>query len=51
MSGTIVEYLLGIYFIVTSISWEGGRIGADAVRLIAGVVLFILAVLGVAFVR
>ncbi len=51
MSGTIVEYFLGIYFIVISIEWANGRISADAVKLIAGLILFVLAVLGVSFVK
>lgn len=51
LNGTLVEYFLGIYFIVVSITWDGGRISADAVKLIAGLILFILAVIGISFVK
>lgn len=46
MTGIAIQYLLGIYFIVVSVSWSGGQISADAVKLIAGIVLVIAAVLG-----
>lgn len=50
MTGVSIEYLLGIYFTVVSISWADGRISADAVKLIAGILLLVLAVLGKSFI-
>jgi putative Ca2+/H+ antiporter (TMEM165/GDT1 family) len=50
MNGIAIEYLLGIYFTVVSISWVNGKISADAVRLIAGVILLILAIIGKSFI-
>ena len=51
MTGVEIQYFLGIYFFVISLSWENGRISADTVRLIAGIVLLISAVLGLTLVR
>jgi hypothetical protein len=51
MTGAMGDYLLGIYFIVVSISWAEGRISADAIKLIAGIVLLVLAILGISFVN
>jgi hypothetical protein len=51
MTGVIVEYLLGLYFIGISLSWENGKFVADAVKLIFGVLLLILAVLGISFAK
>ena len=50
MSGISIEYLLGIYFTIVSISWVNGRISADAVKLIAGILLLVLAILGKSFI-
>lgn len=50
MNGVAIEYFLGIYFTVISIAWASGRISADAVKLIAGIVLLILAILGKSFI-
>lgn len=50
MNGVAIQYFLGIYFIVVSITFEGGRVSADVVRLVAGVLLFALAVLGMTFI-
>ena len=46
MGGIEIQYLLGLYFTIGSITWADGRISADAVRLIAGVILLILAFIG-----
>lgn len=46
MSGVEIQYLLGIYFTVISVSWSEGRVKADAVKVIAGIALVVLAVLG-----
>ena len=46
MGGVQIQYLLGIYFIVVSISWADGRVSADAIRLVAGLILLVTAVLG-----
>ena len=51
MSGIEIQYLLGIYFTVVAISWENGRISADAVRLIAGLILLVAAILGFTLIR
>lgn len=50
MNGIEIQYLLGIYFTVKSITWADGRISADAVRLIAGILLLVLAILGKTFI-
>lgn len=47
MTGIEIQYLLGIYFIVSTISTTPERrFNYDVVRLIAGIVLVILAVVG-----
>lgn len=50
MNGIEIEYLLGLYFSINSINWKDGRIEADAVKLIAGIVLFVLAFVGKSFI-
>jgi len=50
MNGVQIEYLLGIFFTVSSMSWTGGRVSADVIRLIAGIVLIVLAVIGKSFI-
>jgi hypothetical protein len=55
MNGIEIEYLWGIYFVVVSLSWERsapnqGRIVIDFVKMIAGVVLLVLAVIGKSFI-
>lgn len=47
MGGIQIEYLLGLFFTVTAISFDGGRFHAEAFRLAAGVMLIVLAVLGI----
>lgn len=51
MNGVQIEYLLGLYFIVTSVSWASGQIKAEAWKLVCGVVLTIMAVLGISLIR
>lgn len=51
MSGIQIEYLLGLYFIIVAISFTGGTFVADAFKLIAGIVLVVLAVLGISLIR
>lgn len=46
MNGVEIQYLLGLYFFIMSITWADGRISADAVRLIAGIILLVASVLG-----
>jgi hypothetical protein len=43
MNGVQTEYLLGLYFIVTSLSTKD-RLSVDAVKLIAGVVFLVMAI-------
>ena len=50
MSGISIEYLLGIYFTIVSISWVNGRISVDAVKYPAGILLLVLAILGKSFI-
>lgn len=50
MTGVEIQYLLGLFFVINSISWEGGRISADAVRAIAGGLLLVLAILKISFI-
>lgn len=50
MGGVQIEYLLGIYFIVVSLSYTGGRVGADAIKLVSGVILVAVAFLGISLV-
>jgi hypothetical protein len=49
MNGIDSEYLLGLYFFVTAITMAKGRINADAWRLVASLVLLVLAVLRIAW--
>ena len=46
MSGIEIQYLLGLYFSIASVSFDGGKFTADAFKLIAGVVLIILSIVG-----
>jgi hypothetical protein len=46
MDGVQIQYLLGLYFLIVSISWASGRISADAVKLIAGLILLLMAFFG-----
>lgn len=43
MTGVQTEYLLGLYFLVVSITWTDGRISADAVKLVAAIIFLLLA--------
>lgn len=47
MNAVQTEYLLGLYFLIMSISFSGGRFTADAVKLIAGIVLLVMALLSI----
>lgn len=51
MTGTEIEYGLGLYFVIASLSFKDGKFTADAIKLIAGILLLILAFLGIAFVK
>lgn len=52
MSGVEIEYLLGIYFIVSTITVNAERqLAYDLVRLVAGVILVLLAVFGFSLIR
>jgi hypothetical protein len=44
--GVSIEYLLGIYFLVESLTWDQNRLVADFVRLVAGIILLALAFYG-----
>lgn len=46
MSGVQIEYLLGLYFAISAVSYSGGVFSADAFKLLVGVVLIVLAFLG-----
>lgn len=50
MNGVEIEYLLGLYFVIVSLTYSGGRVSADFVRLVGGVLLLVLAVLGKSFI-
>jgi hypothetical protein len=45
MTAAAIEYLLGIYFAVSAVSLTGGAFSADAFKLLAGIVLIILALM------
>ena len=51
MNGIQIEYLLGLYFIVASITHNNNQFVADAFKLIAGIILVVLAVVGFSFIR
>ncbi len=51
MNGIEIQYLLGLFFLVNSLSWTEGRISADAVRLIAGVVLIVMSILSFSLIK
>ena len=44
MNAIQIEYFLGLFFAISSVSLASGRLTADAVKLIAGVVLIIMAI-------
>lgn len=46
MTGVIVEYFLGLYFLISSLAYANGKFSADALRLVIGIVLIIIAVIG-----
>lgn len=46
MTGQQIQYFLGLYFLIISISWANGRVSADAIKLIAGIILLFLAYFG-----
>lgn len=46
MDGIAIQYLLGVFFLVSSLGYAGGRISADWVRFLAGIILIVLAVIG-----
>lgn len=50
MTGIEIEYLLGIYFLVSSFTLVDGVFKADAFKLIASVLLILLALLGKGFI-
>jgi len=50
MNGIEIEYLWGIYFIVLSLTWVNGEFKADAIKIIAGVLLLVLAIIGKSFI-
>jgi hypothetical protein len=50
MNGIQIEYLLGLYFIISSVKWEAGKFVADPIRIVAGIILLILAIIGKAFI-
>ncbi len=50
MGGIEIMFLLGLYFIVVSLSFDGGKLSADFVRLFFGVVFVICAVAGFNFI-
>ncbi len=51
MSGIEIEYLLGLFFLITSLSFSGGTFSADAIKLIAGILLIVMAVIGFSPIR
>lgn len=51
MTGVEIEYFLGLYFIISSLAYTSGRFSAEALRLIIGIVLVVLAVIGYSPIR
>lgn len=51
MTGLQIQYFLGIYFIVASSTVGEGKFKLDIVKGVAGVVLFILAIVGFTFLK
>lgn len=46
MTGVEIEYFLGLFFLISSMTFANGRFSADAFRLIVGLLLIILAIVG-----
>ncbi len=51
MSAILIEYLLGLYFIVASLGYSENRITADFIKLVAGIILVVMAVVGFSLVK
>lgn len=45
MNGVEIEFLLGLYFTISSLSFENNKFTADVIKLIAGVLLLVLSVM------
>jgi len=54
MTGIQIEYLLGLYFIVVSLTYSKERVEnkllIDYVKLLAGILLLVLAIVGKTFI-
>lgn len=46
MTGVEIEYFLGLYFLIASMTFANGKFSADAFRLIVGIILIVLAIVG-----
>lgn len=44
MTGVQIEYFLGLYFLVTSISESNGKISADLVRIVFAIIFLVAAI-------
>lgn len=51
MTGVEIEYFLGLYFGISSMTFANGRFSADAFRLIIGIILIAMAVFGYSPIR
>jgi len=51
MTGVEIQYLLGLYFAIRSITFAGGRFSANAFLLIVGIVLIVMAIIGYSPIR
>ena len=48
MTGAAIEYLLGLFFAISAVDFSGSQFSANAFRLIAGIVLIIMAIVHIA---
>jgi len=46
MNGLQIQYLLGLFFALNTVRFEGGRLNADLAQVVIGIVLVVTAVLG-----
>lgn len=53
MNGIQIEYLLGLFFIISSSSYQGSNtsITTDLFKLVAGIILVLMAILGFSAIR
>lgn len=46
MNGLEIQYLLGLFFALNTVRFEGGRITGDLAQVLIGILLVVMAVVG-----